>query len=350
MDTGTGMLRALWFDGASARAQPCELECQGNELVLHVAGAGPRRYAKEKVGWPERTRYGARQARLPDGGVVSVTDARAWDTWARLAGMAQPLAARWAMSWRAVMLSLVLLLAFMGSAWRWGIPWAAEKAAQWVPETFQSKLGEHVLQDLEQRQWLSPSELEPEVRQRIDQAVSAMVKRAYREEAPTFRLQFRKAPRWLGPNAFALPGGELVITDALVALLKSKGNTVNPALLGVVAHELGHVRARHGLRLVFEASAVTVLTGWWLGDFSSILATAPALVVQAGYSRDHERSADFESRRVMLAAGIDPIAMVAFFEALQAVSPERDGDDPAFGLATHPVDSERIRFFQERVR
>ena len=171
-----------------------------------------------------------------------------------------------------------------------------------------------------------------------------------RDDVPAFRLHFRKAPKWLGPNAFALPGGDIVITDALVVLLKSAGDTVDPALLGVVAHELGHVRERHGLRLVFEAGAITALTGWWLGDFSSILAAAPALAAQAGYSRDHERSADFEARRVMRAAGIDPAAMATFFQAVQKAAPERDGESPAFGLSTHPVDSERIRFFQETER
>ena len=341
-------LAAVWFDGVHARALPCELEWQSGELLLRVAQEPPRRYAGTQVGWPEQTRHGARQVRLPDGGVVSVADARAWDDWAQAAGIAQPLAARWALSWRGVALALVLLLACMLGAWRWGIPWGAEQAVLWVPDRVQTKLGQRVMQDLEQRQWLSPSETPPEVRQRIDDAVTDMVNRAYRDVAPNFRLQFRKAPKWLGPNAFALPGGDIVITDALVVLLKSEGSTVSPALLGVVAHELGHVQERHGLRLVLEAGAVAVLTGWWLGDFSSILAAAPALAVQAGYSRGHERSADFEARRVMRAAGIDPAAMVTFFEAIQKARPERDGDDPAFGLATHPVDSERMRFFQER--
>ena len=344
------LLAATWFDGTTARPWPCELAWHEGELVLRVAQQQPRRYASAQVGWPERTRHGARQLRLPDGGVVAINDALAWDAWAQAAGLVQPLAVRWALSWRAVALALALLLACLFIAWRWGIPWGAQQAVQWVPDRLQNKLGQQVMQDLEQRQWLFPSELKPEVRGRIEDTVAGMVKQAYRDDVPAFRLHFRKAPKWLGPNAFALPGGDIVITDALVVLLKSAGDTVDPALLGVVAHELGHVRERHGLRLVFEAGAITALTGWWLGDFSSILAAAPALAAQAGYSRDHERSADFEARRVMRAAGIDPAAMATFFQAVQKAAPERDGESPAFGLSTHPVDSERIRFFQETGR
>lgn len=340
-------LTAVWFDGVNARAWPCELDWQGGELLLRLAQGEPKRYACALVGWPERARHGARLVRLPDGGVVSVVDARAWDDWAHTAGIKQPLAARWALSWRGVALAMVLLLGCLFSAWRWGIPWRAQQAVQWVPDSVQTRLGQRVMRDLEDRRWLSPSELDPDVRQRIDDAVARMVKKAYRDEAPTFSLHLRKAPKWLGPNAFALPGGIIVVTDALVLLLQSEGTTVSPALLGVVAHELGHVRENHGLRLVFEAGAMAVLTGWWLGDFSSILAAAPALAAQAGYSRDHERSADFEARRVMRAAGLEPAAMVAFFQALKKAAPSRDSDNPVFGLATHPVDSERIRFFQE---
>lgn len=350
MSSPAAPLPALWFDGVSARAQPCELDWKDGELRLYAAQGEPRRYASTQVRWPERTRHGLRQLQLPDGGVVSIADARAWDDWTRAAGIVQPLAARWALSWRGSAAAILLLLGSLFGAWRWGIPWGAEQVAHALPDNVQAKLGQRVMQDLEQRQWLMPSELPVEVQQRIADAVAGMAKKAYRDAAPAYRLHFRSAPKWLGPNAFALPGGDVVVTDALVKLLKSDGNTVASALLGVVAHELGHVRERHGLRLAFEAGAVTVLTGWWLGDFSSILAAAPALAAQAGYSRHHERSADAEAKRVMLAAGIDPAAMVEFFQAVQKAVPQRDGDGTAFGLATHPVDSERIRFFQQAER
>jgi Zn-dependent protease with chaperone function len=341
-------LAAHWFDGVSAQAQACALDWQAGELLLLCPGAPPRRYAQARVVWPERTRHGLRQLLLPDGGVVSLPDARAWDDWADAVGIAQPLAARWALNWPATALALAVLLAAMVGAWRWGIPWGAQSLSGFVPARVQAELGGRVLRDLEQRGWLKPSALDAETQQRIVAAVAAMALTAYSGDAlPGYRLNFRQAPKWLGPNAFALPGGDIVVTDALVALLPPQGERVNPALLGVLAHEIGHVRARHGLRLVFEAGAVSVLMGWWIGDYSAVLAGAPVLAMQAGYSRDHERAADAEALRIMRAAGLPPQAMVEFFDALQKAVPERDGGDAGFGLATHPVDSERRRFFEQ---
>jgi len=50
------------------------------------------------------------------------------------------------------------------------------------------------------------------------------------------------------------------------------------------------------------------------------------------------------------AAGIDPREMLRFFGALKKAMPERDGDSAAFGLASHPADSERIRLFETGTR
>lgn len=344
-------LPATWFDGRSAEAQAVELELDAEQLLLHRADAlaPPQRYARRAVVWPERTRHGQRQLLLPDGSVVALPDAAAWDAWASAAGVAQPLAARWALQWRGVMAALILLIALLGGAWRWGIPWGAEQAVRWVPAGVEARLGQMIHEDLRRRGWLKESALPAATTERLREAVDAMVRAAYAEgERPRYRLLVQRGPRWLGPNAFALPGGDIVVTDALVELLQAPGEAaVSPALLGVVAHELGHVRGQHGLRLVAEAGAVSVLLGWWIGDFSSLLAAAPALLAQSAYSRGHERSADAEGLRIMRAAGIDPRAMVQFFAALKKALPERDGDSPAFGLATHPTDSERVRFFEQ---
>ncbi len=341
-------LAASWFDGRSAGAHAVELDWEDGQLLLISADQAPRRYPARQIVWPERTRHGQRQLLLPDGGVVSLPDAQAWDQWAAAAGLAQPLAARWALHWRGALLATVLLIALLLAAWRWGIPWGAQQAADWVPLSVERAIGDQVMEDLAERGWLKPSELPAGEQQAIREAVAAMIASAYAEhERPAYRLHIHRAPRWLGPNAFALPGGDIVVTDALVELLRSEPARVPPALLGVVAHELGHVRAKHGLRMLFEASAVSVLLGWWIGDYSSVLALAPTLMAQTAYSRDHERSADAESLRVMKAAGIDPRAMVQFFAALKKLSPERRGDDPAFGLSTHPADSERVRYFEQ---
>ena len=152
----------------------------------------------------------------------------------------------------------------------------------------------------------------------------------------------------MGPNAFALPGGTIVVTDELVELLDGHED----AVLGVMAHELGHVEARHGMRLFVQTSVLGVLAGWLLGDFSGVVAAAPVMLGQAAYSRDAEREADATSVRVLKASNISPLVMVTFFEKLAArpaAEPASEATPRWMGLAiaSHPDDIERIQFFRD---
>ena len=108
------------------------------------------------------------------------------------------------------------------------------------------------------------------------------------------------------------------------------------------------------MRALVQASLVAAVASVALGDFSALLAGAPAVLIQRGYSRDFERESDRESVRVLAAAGLPPAAMARFFELVAEAR-----DDPASGgplgriaiaLASHPADAERIRFFRERSR
>jgi predicted Zn-dependent protease len=138
-----------------------------------------------------------------------------------------------------------------------------------------------------------------------------------------------------------------VLTDELVALVDGD----EAVILGVLGHELGHVRHRHGLRMLVQATALGVVTSVVVGDFSSLLAGVPLVLGQAGYARDAEREADADSVQLMKAAGISPDAMVRFFEKIADERRKRsDGADPGWlgiAIASHPADEDRIRYFRE---
>lgn len=339
-------IEAQYFDGRQARAQPCLLRVEGGALCLLRPNAPVLQTPLRQVVWPEHTRHGAQQLLLPNGGVVALGDPAAWDRFADQAGLVQPLAARWALSWRHSVMALGLVLLAMAAAWVWVVPWGAGQAIRWIPAALEARIGERVMADIDAR-WLQPSTLPVGYHERLQSELRRLLQSGYPAgDAPPIRLHLRQAPKWLGPNAFALPGGDVVVTDALVTLMQGKDLAeVDPAVLGIVAHEVGHVRYRHGLRLVMEAGAASVIAGWWLGDFSAVLTAAPAVLVQASYQRDHERQADQESLRLMQAAGIDPRHMVRFFRRLKEALPEHDGDTQLLGLASHPADSERMQFF-----
>lgn len=363
-------LDAQYFDGRSARAQPVQLRLDGDELVLSGA-FGERRYPQRQVQWPERVRHGQRQAHLPDGGVLSSTDARAWDDWAHAAtggrGLGEGLALRLISSWPRVMASLLLTIALLAAAWIWGLPAGADALARRLPASLEASLGDEALGQV-RALMLKPSALSQAEQQQWRERFAHMVASQAGPDRPptTYQLHFHAAPKAMGPNAFALPGGHIVVTDALVALLKDQPDSV----LGVMAHELGHVRERHGLRRLLHASLGSALAGVMMGDFSGLLAGAP-LLLELGYSRDFEREADHHARQLLLDSGRSPRAMVVLFERLQALrqGERRDqaqramqergvqppaADEPSgssvlqrldIAFSTHPADAERIAFF-----
>jgi Zn-dependent protease with chaperone function len=144
-----------------------------------------------------------------------------------------------------------------------------------------------------------------------------------------------------------LPGGIIVVTDDMVELLQGRDDV----LVGVLGHELGHVRHRHGMRMVVQAALIGTATSVAWGDFSSVLAAAPAVLGQQAYSRDFEREADADAVRLLRADGLSPDVMTELFARLAAHrKATRQGDDDGglgISFASHPADAERIRSFRD---
>jgi predicted Zn-dependent protease len=348
-------IAAEYFDGRSARARPVRLSWAGGELRItgdRIALA----VAARDVSWPERTRHGTRVAHLPGGGAVHCHDSPAWDAWARAAGQGDSWVVRTQQSWRAVLVSAAALAVLVTALFGWGIPWLGRSAVAATPLSVDRAIGESALQALDE-DLLLPSSLPADQQQRIAAAFARAVARLTPGDAPQHCLMFRSGR--LGANAFALPGGTLVLTDGLVSLVRGDESV----LIGVLGHELGHVKHRHGLRLLVQAGVIGALSSLVLGDFSMLLAGAPTVLGQASYSRDAEREADEHAVRVLRAAGLSPAVMVEFFEkaadrrgrqaptnagAGRASTPAA-ADRPAWGIAfaSHPANEARIQFFRD---
>jgi Zn-dependent protease with chaperone function len=375
-----------YFDGTSARARAVTLRLHGGELAIDGDGIALRVPARA-VQWPERTRHGARVAHLADGGTLHCTDSAAWDAWARASGRDDGLVVRMQQSWRSVLVSIVVLALLLVALYLRGIPWMARAAVPLIPATVDERLGDAALEAVD-KELMKPTALPAAEQARLRAALARAVAALPRETVPAYRLVFRKSR--VGPNAFALPGGTVVLTDQLVELASGD----EAMIVGVLAHELGHLRYRHGMRMLVQAAAIGAVASIALGDFSSLLAAAPVLLTEASYSRDAEREADVESVRVLRAAGYSPRAMVSFFERIAAwrerrgdtdasasadskpgaepgaSSPDRSAgpaaeagrrprsgsegrgggaDDGGLGIAiaSHPPDAERIRYFEQ---
>lgn len=342
-------LRSEYFDGQQPLAHAVTLSIDGPDLVIEGADF-TRRVPRRQVRWPERQRHGARLAYLPVQGLISHADGAAWDEWARTQGLRDSVVVRWMQSWRGVGVALLVCVALGIATWIWGVPWLGQAALAVIPPAVDETVGDQALASFDQR-GLRPSKL-PEARQAaIRQAFSASVERAYPADVrPGYTLHFRAAGQMkLGPNAFALPGGRIVLTDELAELLADSPDVIT----GVLAHELGHVRQRHGMRMVVQATLLAVLAGAVVGDFSSVLAAVPAILGQQAYARDFERQADQEAIDVLRANGQATGRMALLFERLAGWR-QQHGDGALTGLpiavADHPADEERVRRFVEAER
>lgn len=329
-------LSAEYFDGRSARAHAVRLRREG--VLLHVTGEGvDLRVPLARIRWPERTRHGVRVAELPDGGSLHCADAAAWDAFALDCGRGDGLVVRAQQSWRAVLVSLAGLVVLLAVLYAWGIPRAAGAALLLIPESADRAVGEVAMRSLDE-ELMKPTELPAAEQQRLREAFERALSAQPAGSVPAHRLEFRKSR--IGPNAFALPGGTIVMTDELVKLVDGDAAVIT----GVLGHELGHVRHRDGMRMLIQASAIGVLASVVVGDFSSLLAAVPVVLGQSAYSRDAERRADAEAVLLLRDAGLSPAVMVGFFEKMA-----KENGDHTLGIAisSHPADAERIRFFQE---
>lgn len=138
-------------------------------------------------------------------------------------------------------------------------------------------------------------------------------------------------------NAFALPGGQIVLFEGLI-----KKATSPEEVAGVLAHEIGHVEHRHALRRMVRAAGVGFLTSMVTGGVVSDL--SQQLVVM-DFSRQMEEEADDAALKALSEAGIALDGFADFFDRL---AKEHGEDNSVFGddafetlLSTHPLSKER---------
>ena len=332
------MVRARFFDGRTSQAREVRLSRQAAELSLEGEGVALR-VALDAVEISEPLARAGRVLVLPGGARCEVPPGPELDLLLELLGHREGRVSRWQVSLRTALASAALTLALLAAGYRWGLPWLAESVAQALPEEWVQALGSHTLEALDAAAF-EQSELDPALRDRLASRLAAL--RAPGEALPGHTLHFRAAA--LGANAFALPGGEIVVTDALVRLAES-----DDEVIGVLAHELGHLRERHALRGLIQASLVGMLVAAWVGDVGTFASALPAFVLEARYSRDFEREADDYAARVLAANGLGTRPLAALLARLEA---SHGGPQPRGGIArylsSHPATAERIRALDAR--
>lgn len=147
-------------------------------------------------------------------------------------------------------------------------------------------------------------------------------------------------------NAFALPGGQIFITRALLRRLETEGQ-----LAGVLGHEVGHVIERHGAQQMAKqqlsqglSTAVATASD---NPNSAVLAQAVGQMLTMKYGREDELESDRWGVRLTAEAGYDPRAMIGVMQILQKAA--GGSRQPEF-MSTHPNPGNRIEKIEAEIK
>jgi len=326
---------AVYYDGRTSARKPVRV--RGYTLAIQIVGEGLRLevpLGKVRVDPPVG---GTRRAlHLPDGAQLQTDDHRAVEA---LFPRAHPLEG-WVHAmerrWLYALAAIAMVTAF---AW-WsvvdGLPRAARIAAGFVPAAVEVNLGEQSLGFFE-RNVCGPSTLDSARQQALQRRFARLT--AGLGDGYAYRL-LPRACRGLGANAFALPGGAVVITDALVKLARN-----DDQITAVLAHEIGHVRHRHGLRMALQAAGLAALAAALFGDATSITSlatTLPTALLQNGYSRELEAEADDYAFQRLREIEVSPKAFAEIMLLLENDHKRRSGGETKDYFSTHPATAKRI--------
>jgi len=318
---------ASYFDGRSSRLHRVTLQVVDG--VARVRGDAERDSPLAELRVSERSRHAPRKVTFADGAYLEIRDLAGIEALLRRTGHSDSWVVRIQQSWRGALAAAAGTVAVLGLGYAYALPAAADWLARAMPPGMERQLGQGVLAVLD-RHMFEPS--------RFSDQRMAELERRFKQlappqgDAPPWRLAFRQSR--YGPNAFALPSGDIVLTDEMVRLLKD-----DDAVMGVLAHELGHVHQHHITRRIIQGSVVTAGATLLFGDVSSLLATAPAALLDMKYSRDAERDADDYAIAMLKRNGIPLEHLARAFERFEQL--EKEDGAPAAYLSSHPASAER---------
>jgi Zn-dependent protease with chaperone function len=224
---------------------------------------------------------------------------------------------------------IVLLIAAVMLFYFWGIPWLVDKAVDLVPVEQEISLGKEISSGVF-------AQTPP------DSAASARLNQ-FADEInfnSAYPLHFNVV-RDSTVNAFALPGGEIVVYTGILDKLSTAGQ-----LAALLAHEASHVAYRHSMHGIMDKILWSALLALAVGDggIASAITAQSNEFRSLAYSRDLETQADTAGAAVLRRNNIGIHHMVALLEVLKQEA--GDSNMPEF-LQTHPLPESRIEALKE---
>ena len=181
-------------------------------------------------------------------------------------------------------------------------------------------------------------------RERVRQIGEKIVARSSAASTP-YKYSFHLLADRKTVNAFALPGGQIFITEALLGLLNN-----DDELAAVLGHEIGHVLARHSAEHLAKQQLTQQLIGAVVigsGSYDAAqIAQIAGSLINMKHGREDEIESDTLGLRLVREAGYDPRTMIAVMQALEKAS--GGSRQPEFA-STHPSPANRIERIRENL-
>lgn len=210
------------------------------------------------------------------------------------------------------------------------VPWLSQKLASRVSIKTESQLGNAVYDAMG-------------LREQEDTAKSFLLNRFFEQmDVPTAYNINISVVNDNVVNAFALPGGRIVVYTALL-----KEITSYPELAALLSHEFTHVNNKHSTKSIFRRLGSKVFLGLLFGRFgtvTSIVVDHADNLKSLKYSRSLEKEADMDGLAILAKRGIDPNGFVNLFHHLQEAGPSNNL--PEF-LGSHPDVEKRIAYVKD---
>lgn len=341
---------AEYSDGRSTRRHPVVLSTTTGRLRVQGASIDAS-YAMAEIRLTEQFEHAASMAYFSDGAHCTLRgDQRG--ALATLLGRRPSVVVRWQRHWPVALACVAGLAAVLAAGVIWGLPTAAERLTSALPASADVHVGAGSLAALTTQEMLLPTTLTP--------AQQSDIRQAWRRVLPAqsrvpLHLLIRAMPAQFGPNALALPGGTVIVNDAMAnAILDGSARFDDSglaAMSGVLAHEIGHVQGRHSMRALVRGSMTAAVTGFLFGDFSAVAAGAPAILLGAHHSRAMEEEADAYALATLQARHIPVTPMADLFDDIVAGQDDTDAAPGWFStatgyLASHPGSKARAAAFR----
>lgn len=307
-----------YFDGKSSKKTSLTLLVDGTTIILKEKGLS---YGVDEVSLSTKLRGVSQTLTLVDGGYCLL---KAEDSLSFQKSMLPFLESKIFYSFMAlfIMMGIVAFLLSYGSAW------TAKMIASVTPQNTLDKISQESLEFFEQ-EFLLPSKLPKKTQTYLQKSFQKITPKSIHT-----KLHFYRSPK-LKANAFALPSGDIIMLDDLVLMDKDKDLQ---GIIGVLAHEIGHVKAKHSLRNIIQSSIAGVIVGYFIGDFSTIISGLSTGLISLRYSREFELEADKEGVILLQKNGYSIKPLIKLFEFIEK---ENNITQKAI-FSSHPLFKDRV--------